>query len=157
MSAEDLSGIDDAIAWLTAFPALVPAAAATALEGVAQAMTNDAQATARYQDDTGATRASTIAYTHDATGVVEGAGLVGAAYQGAETYNGDHAVVEEVPDPAAPGGVTVVLTTFTDYTDDLVTMQGGARDFLGSTLTQHAGALHDAATRGVADLFGGAG
>lgn len=147
-----MDGFDEAIAFLTALPRLVPAAAAAALDEQAPGVESDAQATVRYQDDTGATRGSTVAYVAGG-----GAGaLVGLAFSVAESLNPDHAVVEEESDPAGEQGATLVLTTFTDYTADLITMQGGARDFLAATMEQHAGQLHDAAAAGIADLFGGA-
>lgn len=109
-----------------------------------------AKATTAYHDQTGAKRASTVAYVGGQG--VESGGQAGDAIGAARERNPSHVHVEGIAD----GGrdmVHVVLTDFMDYSAPLETDLGGDRASLGPTFERHAPAVAQAGWQAVAEVF----
>lgn len=144
----DLRGFDQAIAFFETLPALTEAAIARGLEDGAEDLQEDATATALYNNDTGATRSSTLAYVDDGSWDA----AIAAAFAQAETLNPGRSELSE-----APGGGSesrrIVLTAFTEYLADLVTNGGGAQDWLSETMLPHSPRLFGHVNRSLGELY----
>ena len=116
---------------------------ATELPGIA----SDLAATDRHGDITGATRAG---YYADAATGAGATGNVSSARSRVAALNPGHAFTETIP---AGDGLTVVLSSPTDYQADLSTEQAGRKDALAPGVISAGPRLHDAAMRAIKDVF----
>ena len=147
-TAGDFSEI---IAGLDRLPQLLAQAAARGLAQGAQALEADALGTNAYNDDTGGTRAGTVAYV--ATADDDGSAAFNAAYGAAETENPGHGASEEAGEQPDADTMYVVLTVATDYAWVLEQGHGGAHAFVGRTMQEHAAAIQQAAAAAVAEAL----
>jgi hypothetical protein len=117
--------------------------AARGLAVGAQAMQATMQQTTAYNDDTGATRAGTVAYV--VTPQDDGSAAVGDAVAAVEAENLGRSATGR---GTLPGEIGVVATVPTDYQRHLEVMQAGAHAVLAPGLTAHADALTRHAAEG---------
>lgn len=106
------------------------------------------KATTAYNNQTGATRASSIVFVEGA----EGADVTDAIAQVVALNPGFEAAESMDTDPDA---ITVIATAYTEYTLDLHTDYGGQHAFLDDVLVGDAGYLADEAFAAIREAFSG--
>lgn len=120
-----------------------------AVEGLrvgAQDLQDDLRATGAYTNQTGATRAGTVAYVIGPG--YDGSDLLEQAASEAEALNPGHSqatAAGDVPDDS----IAVIATSATDYAKDVETAKAGERAFLGPGMLQHGQRLTQAAADGI--------
>jgi hypothetical protein len=150
-------GFEDIFAHLDA---LIPQIKAKAVEGAQRGATvlqEDAQATTAYFGQSGATRASTVAYV--ATTEDDGSSKANAALAIAEQlldgFKGHDGaqLLEDSGESLSPDQVKIILTVPTDYIKALETDNGGQKAFLGDTLDNAAPFVLELIADSIRDLF----
>lgn len=133
MLPSSTSGFDRIDDFLARYANVIDAAVFQALVDVAPTVEVDAQGTSTYNDDTGATRASTHAYAHDNNLVPDS---VYEAMQRAEDLRPDSTSYESVPENDTIPDDIVCLTVMsaTEYSYFLNIRQGGASMYLEEAL-----------------------
>ena len=131
---------------LTELEHLVPEGAVEGLRLGAQDLQDDLQATGAYHNQTGATRAGTVAYV--VGGGYSGVDRLHAAAGEVEALNPGHSQATpagDVPDDT----ISVIATSATAYAKDVETARAGERAFLGPGMLQHGQRLTQAAVEGI--------
>ncbi len=126
------------------------------MEAGAEIIEADMIGTDAYSGQSGATRASSIAYVAMAddpnSAEPESAESVAAALlQGFEGHTG-HALLVDAPGPG-PNEIAIVATVPTDYIYDLEFDNAGEKAFLADTVRQDAPAAFDAAVRAMREAW----
>jgi hypothetical protein len=133
-------------AWLDTAEDRVTRGAHTGLEKGASVLEDAAKATAAYNDQTGATRAGTVAAVIST--IDDGSGKLSSAQGAAEGLNPGHGQNNVSIGPSADA-VVVALTSQTDYAIDLETEHAGRNAFIAPTMQQYSGQLDQFAAAGV--------
>lgn len=130
---EPVSGFDRIDDFLSRYANVIDGAVFNALVECTPPVEGDAQATNAYENDTGATRASTIAYAHDNNDVPD---VVYEAMSRAEALRPDSTSYESVPDNDTIPDDVVCLTVMsaTEYSYFLNIRNGGASMYLEEAL-----------------------
>ncbi len=150
------SGFDTIFRFLDELPQEVKRAAVVGLKNGAAAMESEAQSTGTYNDQSTATRASTIAYV--ATSENDGSSEALRAYDEAVSRLADfrghsgQPLIEDSGETIGPDEVKVILTSMDDYVQWLERNPNHA--FLFDSLIQHKDALTEEAANAIkANVF----
>lgn len=148
-----MSDFSQPLAFLDRLSALVKAGAAAGLRsatpGVHAALL--AVAHSKIAGQTGATFAGLVVYVAG-EGVADD-GAFDAAVAAVAGLNPRHVAVESIDPGGGPHDIHVIATVPTDYQNLLETLLAAEKGFL-TELDGHAGALGDAAARGIAEVLG---
>jgi hypothetical protein len=158
-----MNGLDKIEEWLDQIPFVVPALAEGNMQGAVTSLMQTAEDLPLFDNRSGATRASTIAYLAGSAGESGGFGAAAGAgealieawiAQNPTRARGVDRVEIEMIEPEGPADAThVILTALMRYDEWLFTMQGGSRNVLGESLEIHQVDLAEAGWAGIAELF----
>jgi hypothetical protein len=132
--------------WLDTVEQRVTRGAHQGLSTGADVVAQAAQQTSVYNDDTGATRASTVAVVIST--IDDGSGKLSAAESAADAHNPGHGQ-NNVAISSSADRVVVALTSQTDYAGFLETTHAGRNAFIQPTMQQFQGQLGQYAANGV--------
>jgi hypothetical protein len=106
------------------------------------------QTTDAYENQSGATRISTVAFV--AHGDDDGAEIVGEAIAQAEELNPGKVVAYEIEGASHP---RVIATAFTSYTEYLETTRAAQNAFLAPAMDEQAPHLHEQAIEAMREVY----
>lgn len=159
-----MKGLEEIERNLDSLVAEIPLAAEQGLQPAVTALMQAAEDSRLYNNRSGATRGSTIAYVAGSTGESGGVSAAAAvgdalitayfAFTGYRPRAIDRVVIESVEPLGGPDSSHVILTALMEYDEFLFTVNGGAKNALGEALTARGPALAAAAFAGISELFG---
>lgn len=121
-----------------------------AMEQIAPAVQDAAQATTVYNNVTGATRASTVAYVLGLGDAYHPSFFL--AFNEAESLNPGHGDPDP-PRPPLPGEITLYVLSATDYSKWLNERRGSASAYLLDAIATNSGALQAAVNAAIRRYF----